>query len=369
MFVEFISTSSPNVFYGRVYLNGIVKTYIYKVPRYDDSTSFYNELAILNKLSNLPYKNVFNSFDFFNQITIDTESYNLPIICVDNDNKCYIQLVTGKLDNDVIKSLYLNKPNVLSGKVDIPCLIKEIDPNYGLVHNITCPATIKDCIMKICLTLTFVARPNNFIHGDLKCDNILYSKNSMYVRFIDFEFSMILKSETVKIHRTDNINNYLHRSAVYPKKCLELFDVFMLAKSFYAFNLTNEEHNLLFESLYDEFTKRTVLDDEPTMNNAFTDFFVVYAMLFNCGFRHSFDKKNISIVNGNTEFFMKGEGINGSIGHICNILNNKTVTIIQFDPRFDRELNRLREIANSYVVVHVKNCSRSSSKNDLYVSP
>ena len=112
-------------------------------------------------------------------------------------------------------------------------------------------------IKKILNNLEILYEEQHFIHGDLKCDNILLLNNGNIIPyFYDLEFSILFKQNTIKImsHCSPRVNLYLNLNPnfILIKDFLHIFDYYLLTMSVISYhnNMNKINDFLLFVDKY-----------------------------------------------------------------------------------------------------------------------
>ena len=148
------------------------------------------------------------------------------------------------------------------------------DSNLITVYNVYLKYNkpIITVISSILNIVNTVFRPNNFIHGDFKCNNILYHISTNDIKIIDLEFSVIV-DDYLLLDENATVNLYLNSTDTkVTKRFLFLFDIYILVKSILScptyFPLN------LYEKLLDIY-------DNYLDNETFMDFIVIYSMIKN----------------------------------------------------------------------------------------
>ena len=111
-------------------------------------------------------------------------------------------------------------------------------------------------IKKIINNLETLYQEQHFIHGDLKCDNILLLKdiNNISPYFFDLEFSILFKKNTIKIISDCNprVNLYLNLNPnfVLVKDFLHIFDYYLLTMSIISYHNSMHKINDFLSFIY-----------------------------------------------------------------------------------------------------------------------
>jgi hypothetical protein len=179
-------------------------------------------------------------------------------------------------------------------------------------------------IKTILNNLEILYEEQHFIHGDLKCDNILLLKdiNNITPYFYDLEFSILFKQNTIKIisHCNPRVNLYLilKPNFVLIKDFLHIFDYYLLTMSVIAYHNNmnkiddfisymdkyilkeNDAKILLFLYLYDKinyyFRKNNINITINTMLD-YCDYDIIYEILtYSYNVNFSYIEKNIKYI-------------------------------------------------------------------------
>jgi hypothetical protein len=110
-------------------------------------------------------------------------------------------------------------------------------------------------IKKILDNIVTLYEEEKFIHGDLKCDNILLLKD-ITPYFFDLEFSLFCNEDTIKIisHCKPRINLYLNLNPnfILKKDFLHFFDYYLFTITIIAYHNELKKNNI-FISLLDKY--------------------------------------------------------------------------------------------------------------------
>lgn len=179
-------------------------------------------------------------------------------------------------------------------------------------------------IKTILNNLEILYEEQHFIHGDLKCDNILLLKDISNITpyFYDLEFSILFKQNTIKILSDSNprVNLYLNLNPnfILIKDFLHIFDYYLLTMSVISYhNNMNKINNfltfvdkfilkekdakiLLFLYLYDKinyyFKKNNINITVKTMLD-YCDYDTIYKILtYSYNINFSYIEKNIKYI-------------------------------------------------------------------------
>ena len=248
-----------------------------KNKKYIDYIDF--EYNIYNTIKH-PSFNAFNKLVKYNEkYNILVGNYNPNMVTLYEYNKIYIS-------NDHLINMYINILNILD-----------------------------ECYEKY-----------NFIHGDLKSNNILIDNTNPLnnIKLIDFEFSIIFKTDEIIIKDNNPLlNNYLELddNCIIKKEFCRFFDIYTLCV------------DLVYNSKINLFILKEYLDKICIGNNmnSFIDFYIIYSNIYlepkhkliysdtntlNLSFKSIINNLSIIYTIGYTELLKK------RILYINNILNN-----------------------------------------------
>lgn len=144
--------------------------------------------------------------------------------------------------------------------------------NYINIYNHT---AVKN-IYKVLDIIHRVFRPNNFIHGDCKLDNIMINSSDYSLKIIDLEFSLLCQ-DINKITNEDEcmIALYLGENLILDERYLQLFDIYILCASLVVCRFVLPLNIL-------KAVRNNILNNE-IMNETMMDFAVIYIYLFVMG--------------------------------------------------------------------------------------
>lgn len=118
----------------------------------------------------------------------------------------------------------------------------------------------------------------NFVHGDLKLNNILFDLTTEKITFIDLEFTYFLKNNNklITINEIENINLYLKTDIKkqVKDKFLYLFDIYIFTFSFFV--LKPYSYNKFFHIYLKKFIEE---NDYSENNNNFYKFIIIFELL------------------------------------------------------------------------------------------
>lgn len=232
--------------------------YIYKLADCSVSNEYIEEEFNMIKIMSKKDK-VFQVFDKLYSLTninnrIEFRFGNQSLLC--NKNTIFPNFNNRFPDKKIIMMRSVYDSNLVS--------IYNVYLNYS--------TSIVSVIHSILDIVNTVFRPNNFIHGDFKCNNILYNISTNEIKIIDLEFSIIV-DDNIVLKEDTTINLYLDSTDTkVTKRFLFLFDIYILVKSilscptFFPLNLYE-----CFMNIYNDYVN----------NQAFMDFVVIYSMIKN----------------------------------------------------------------------------------------
>jgi hypothetical protein len=231
--------------------------------------NYNNNLITINfTIENLIRLKIFNSFFFYENFYLNKDLVN---------NKEHENFNNIKKISFLIISYDLNK-------ITLSHYLR-LEDNNNLAIN----------IIYICLlNLTILQNEINFIHGDFKLNNILYSNINNNINFIDLEFSLFLKNnEFTRINYDSMFNLYLSldNNIYISSDFLKLFDIYIFTLSFFMIN-NNDYHINFMNSILNN-------NESYLKNKNFCIFYIIYFALYSYSF-----KKNISFYNINGEKYL-----------------------------------------------------------------
>jgi hypothetical protein len=242
--------------------------YIFKLPIEDvDNQTLSSEYDMYNIMSKKS-----SAFNAFNTL-FELKCNNIDYIPFKTHNQI-IKVIKSKIELNI--DLNINPINMLRGMYN---------SNYNTIHlwnkhddfssrpNKNTIEFMNGMIFKIINTIENVFRPNNFIHGDLKYNNILVNKNNYAdIKIIDLEFSFIMSKDIITITDDLSISMYLNDSDIkLTKQYLHLFDVFLFVRSIVAFSMYFPRK--IYDILLMHFNSINCHTD------TFMEFFIIYRIL------------------------------------------------------------------------------------------
>ena len=173
-----------------------------------------------------------------------------------------------------------------------------------------------------------IFRPNNFIHGDFKGNNIMIDKSDNSIKIIDLDFSLIC-SDNNAINDYNLINLYLGPCIV-TKEYLFLFDMWIFATSILGYRN-------FFPSQMHQQIKKYYNNPESIITDTFMDFFVIYNIIYEYG---------CSMSN------VDGHHIDGAF----KIINEKLLQtpMVRYDDRYDEHVIKVQKIIRENDLSNVK---------------
>ena len=137
-------------------------------------------------------------------------------------------------------------------------------------------------ISSILSKLDILYDEQHFIHGDFKLDNILVKDNIPY--FYDLEFSLLLKSNTIRIDSkvVPRLNLYLGlaNGVILTKDFLHLFDYYLFTITIFSYYVEMKKEEIMLK-LFEEKSKKYGIEYNMKM------FYYIYNRLYKY-----FNKKN-----------------------------------------------------------------------------
>ena len=214
--------------------------YIYTLIDHPSFDSFFT----LFEFNNADYKDTLNIYDYKIRLS-QLFSYRYPELFINKK----INMLIGNYNTNMI-TLYKFRQN--NENIDI--LIK-------IYSNIL-----------IILDETFIKW--NFIHGDLKSNNILIDITDPInnIKLIDFEFSLLFKTETINVClNTPFINLYLKLDdeSIITKDFAKIFDI-------YALSVDLIYNNFIDLNIFKEELEKNINNDNNNTNN-YIDFYIIFS--------------------------------------------------------------------------------------------
>ena len=208
----------------------------YNNINFDDSIKIYDHIITVDKLFKM------NNYDYI----FPGKSFNILLGNYNNDMITLLQFCKPNLDINLLINIYINILNILD-----------------------------ECYIKY-----------NFIHGDMKSNNILIDQTDSLnnIQLIDFEFSLIFSDEIVIINDNNNypiMNNYLDLDdeSCITKEFAKLFDIYTLCVDLIYNNKVNLK---IFK--YN-------LEQKQIETPSFIDFYIIYSNIYMIP-RHNFKEDN-----------------------------------------------------------------------------
>lgn len=243
------------------------KQHIYKMATDDNirAIELENEYMMIQKMSTI--SDIFKTFDKYVDCNISNSQIEFPFY------NSTLQISKYKI-SDEFETIYKNSFNMMYG---------QLDPNwytfyvYCRRHKNMFIETVVDILDKV----ETVFRPNNFIHGDFKGNNIMIDigNNGNKIKIIDLDFSLIFDSQTtININNADNLISLYLGPCTVTKEYLFLFDIWILASSIISCPkfFPSDMHKLI-EKYYN--------NKESIITETFMDFFVIYNILHEYGYK------------------------------------------------------------------------------------
>lgn len=186
------------------------------------------------------------AFDSFNKLM---DSSDIPELKLNINHESF-KILVGNYNSNMItfheyKIKYINRENTINIYINLLNILDECFEKY------------------------------NFIHGDLKSNNILIDITNPFnnIKLIDFEFSLIFNTGYIYIEdKTHKINNYLdlEMNSIITKEFAKFFDIYALCVE------------LVYYSKINLFRLKTYLDTIIETNNksSFIDFYIIYSNIY-----------------------------------------------------------------------------------------
>lgn len=255
---------------------------IYKLSSMDESVAtIESEYYLIQHMSKID--DIFKTFDNFlcqdiinDEIVFPFLEHNIPYSLAklfDNHEE--------RFNNNKMTMMY----SMLNPK--LVTLFKYMsDYNHSSIEN----------IYKILHVIHEIFRPNNFIHGDCKLDNIMIDTIDNSLKIIDLEFSFLCQD----INKISNENEYLivlylGENLILNKRYLQLFDIYIMCASLIVC------HFIFHLDILREI-KNKIINNE-IINETMMDFAVIYSYLFSLGRKKILD--NNGVIIGTYDFINK----------------------------------------------------------------
>lgn len=202
--------------------------------------------------------------------------HEISSIASGSHNVKYIEIKVG--NESLSLNSYLYKELLNFNKSSIHIIFFASDVLNTDVHQIVIKdMNIHDMTKRILTALNYInvyLRPMNFIHGDLKINNILGKQSCYDIKFIDLEGSLICdKSIILLCDKSNMLNAYLSVSGLISKEFLFIFDIVVLIFSILT---VLRLHFTTFVNLCKDELKN---NKDAIKNMAFMDAFVLTLIL------------------------------------------------------------------------------------------
>ncbi len=175
-----------------------------------DTTLFFNDNldsvcnVIFDRLESPPPFNRDKSISFTNDVFLDNKYLNKKVVIKEipyetqgEKNAVIVEVVIHAVFHKITKGNALCSPEpmrLFKDQKNFYFYQEQIDGVY--IHNLK-PDKMLDCLLIICDQLDKIQSKYTFTHKDFKSDNLLYSKDKIYV--IDFGYSCIGNLKSKKI--------------------------------------------------------------------------------------------------------------------------------------------------------------------------
>lgn len=243
--------------------------YIYKISLADDTAlELEREFIMIRYMASI--NEIFNTFMDYQCQTFDD---NIIYLLCDDKKHFY------NIENFVENPKYFLK----NGKFTM--MFGFFNPNLMTMYDY-CQLntyTLINNIYKILNIVNNVFRPNHFIHGDLKLDNIMIDNNNHNIKIIDLDFSLIVNNVQKIIINNYKISLYLGENLILCERYLQIFDIYILCTSLLiSMDLPNID-NFIQQFLINDYNE-TILD------------FVTILIYLNTMNKNKFINKNNNII-------------------------------------------------------------------------
>jgi serine/threonine protein kinase len=230
------------------------KGYIYKTAKNDTLIpDLQDEYLMIQKMTLI--SDIFKTFDNYVDCNISSSRICFPFY------HSTLNIAKSKIDKDFDKNF----------KEAFAFMYSELDKNlltfydYCFKHRRKYITSIIDIIDKV----EMIFRPNNFIHGDFKGNNIMIDSITDSVKIIDLDFSLICSDINILQH-----NNYIYLylgKVTVTKRYLFLFDIYILVASIVT--CTNFFPKHIYYIMEKYYLSKT------DHNETFMDFFVIFVAI------------------------------------------------------------------------------------------
>lgn len=295
--------------------------------QYSHIIQFYdNSMNLILKMPREDESNDYNLFEYYIYKLIDHPAFDsydriLQYIDVEYDNKIIIY----DYHIDIKLLLFTSRYNEKFKERKINILVGNYNSNMTNLHKFRHNNTDIQLLIKIYINILNILEESftkwNFIHGDLKSNNILIDcKNPLdNIKLIDFEFSIIFNLDKMKLVDI-TLNNYLllDDECIITKPFARLFDIYTLCLDLLSYTSMN-----LFDIKKE---LELVLEQKLTLSNNFIDFYIIFLNLY------LISKSN----------FLLDNGLN--ISFISIIKNIKTINMIESSISYYSILNERMNI-------------------------
>lgn len=198
-------------------------------------------------------------------------------------------------------------------------------------------------IHALCIFIDNEMRANNFVHGDLKSDNILFNTKTKTFRLIDLEFSTIISGDTITVNRDENLHcsHYLKCYAEYSKEYMFLLDITVL--TFTLLYQTRCNWKRMYSLLIDIYKSNRI------KSKSFLDMLVIMHVLHKLDFNSSTFK-----FNENKHTLLTEKGCMDS-------------SVININFIFSQTLNKSMDGVDDFLIQHLKSLN-DIINNNMYIN-
>jgi hypothetical protein len=260
--------------------NIIVKKSEYKEYFEEITDIFYFDNIVLSKnlYLHLSDKNIDIEINLFDLINKEILSKSIFI-------NYYIDFYSKDLKYSVIDKILFILEDYNEYKVTLSEYLNEIKISEKI--------NVIKYVMEILNTLKINI---NFVHGDLKLNNILFDLTNEKISFIDLEFTYFLQNNNNKliaINEIENINLYLKfdKNRYIKNNFLYLFDIYIF--TFSLFILKPYSYNKFFHIFLKKYIEE---NDYSEYNNNFYKFIIIFELLLKYCLDHT---KVLHLLNNN----------------------------------------------------------------------
>lgn len=230
--------------------------FIYKLATNDlDNKSLEQEYNLIIQMSKI--NSIFKTFDIIYKFENIKSLVPFPV----KNNKVITFINRKVINSNIFMMRSKFNPNNIS-------FDDYLNINYS--NNFT-------SINKVLNIIDTIFRPNNFIHGDLKVDNILCNIKTHKIKIIDLEFSLKLEDQCTYDISSSKIYYYLEENILFTKNFLFMFDIIIFVKSILCLFI---KISIDINKLYNEIEKY-YNNPKYIHSDTFLDFFLIFKTLKN----------------------------------------------------------------------------------------